>query len=236
MDEDGGTASGRAPGEIDWRRWHAGYDDPGSALSRRLEIVRSHIAAALDRLPPGRWQVVSLCAGDGRDLLGVLERHPRRRDVGGVLVELDPELSAAGRLAYAAAGVHGVELRTGDAADPAHYRGLAADLLLVCGVFGNLTDAGVLALVDRLPALCRPGCTVVWTRHQRPPDLTPAIRAALGRAGFEELAFEPLETSWGCVGAARWRGDVAPPLGDRPLFEFVADVDQEWQAEPPLRP
>jgi hypothetical protein len=33
--------------------------------------------------------VISLCAGQGRDLLGVLADHPRREDVRARLVELD---------------------------------------------------------------------------------------------------------------------------------------------------
>ncbi len=232
---------------IDWRKWHAAYDDPESALSRRLTVVRAEIQAALDRLPPGTWRVVSLCAGDGRDLLGVLEGHPRRHDASGLLVELDPVLSQAGRDACKAAGIERIEVRTGDASDASHYLGWPADLLLVCGVLGNLTEDGVFALIDRLPSLCAPGATLVWTRHRRPPDLTPKIRAALADAGFAEIAFHSLKTSWGCVGSARWPGTGAgtprarpgagtpsarPPAGtpgDGRLFEFVADVAQDWQ-------
>lgn len=214
---------------MDWKQWHRGYDDPASALSRRLEVVRREIAAALDRLPDGAWQAVSLCAGDGRDLLGVLATHRRRRDVRGLLVELDPALAEAGRRAYAGAGISGVEVRTADAGDAAQYRGWRADLLLVCGVLGNLTDDGVFALLDRLPALCAPGCTVIWTRHRRPPDLTPGIRAALSGLGFEELAFEPLDASWGSVGSARWPVEEAPAPGTGRLFDFVPDVAQHWQ-------
>ena len=218
---------------MDWRDWLRDYDDPSSALSRRLLIVQAEIRAALDRLPSRPWQVISLCAGDGRDLLGVLADHPRRVDVRGRLVERDEQIAEAGRRAYAAAGLAAVEVRTGDAADPTHYRGLAADLLLVCGVMGNLTQDGVLQLIERLPALCAPGCGLVWTRHRRPPDLTPGIRAALGQAGFAEIAFRPVEDSWGSVGSARWEDTRSVrPLGGAPLFEFVADETQAWKEAP----
>jgi hypothetical protein len=192
-------------------------------------VVRAEIEAALDRLPSATWKVVSLCAGDGRDLLGVLEGHPRHLDVRGLLIELDPVLSQTGRDAYRAAGIDGVEVRTGDAGDASHYRGWRADLLLVCGVLGNLTEDGVFTLIDRLPSLCAPGATLVWTRHRRPPDLTPRIRSALADIGFEEVAFHSLETSWGCVGSTRWTGsDAGVTTGGR-LFEFVPDVAQDWQ-------
>jgi integrase len=41
--------------------------------------------------------VISLCAGDGRDLLEALSTHPRRADVHGLLVELDPDIAESAR-------------------------------------------------------------------------------------------------------------------------------------------
>jgi hypothetical protein len=31
----------------DWVEWHRDYDDPGSLLSRRLELVQGHLRAEL---------------------------------------------------------------------------------------------------------------------------------------------------------------------------------------------
>src|SRR5512145_1492983 len=76
----------------DWVQWHENYADPDSTLSQRLKVVRARIAEALDRFPAGPIRVASMCAGDGRDLLGVLEHHPRAGDVSGRLVEWDPRL------------------------------------------------------------------------------------------------------------------------------------------------
>ena len=36
-----------AVSERDWLEWHAPYDDPSSALSRRLEVVQRLLAEAL---------------------------------------------------------------------------------------------------------------------------------------------------------------------------------------------
>ena len=63
----------------DWLAWHAAYDDPSSALSARLRCVRSHLSDAVDRVPAGRVMLVSLCAGQGHDVIGVLPDHPRPR-------------------------------------------------------------------------------------------------------------------------------------------------------------
>ncbi len=44
------------------------------------------------------------------------------------------------------------------------------------------------------PGLCSPGATVIWTRHRRPPDLTPRVRGWFAASGFEEIAFDALGT------------------------------------------
>lgn len=62
-----------------WIQWHTKYEDLSSSLSRRLAVVRKRIAEALDQLPQGNIRAVSMCAGDGRDLLGVLADHPPKR-------------------------------------------------------------------------------------------------------------------------------------------------------------
>jgi len=37
----------------DWVEWHRDYDDPGSLLSRRGELVQGHLRAELERAPAG---------------------------------------------------------------------------------------------------------------------------------------------------------------------------------------
>jgi hypothetical protein len=81
----------------DWYAWHDRYDDPRTGLARRLALVRDRVRAALDEAPPGPLRVISLCAGQGTDLIGPLSRHPRRGDVTARLVELDPRNTAAAR-------------------------------------------------------------------------------------------------------------------------------------------
>src|SRR6185437_3212659 len=75
----------------DWVAWHAAYDAPGSSLSKRLVIVRRHVRAALDACAPGPIRLVSLCAGQGHDVIGALADHPRASDVQARLVELHPD-------------------------------------------------------------------------------------------------------------------------------------------------
>src|SRR5262245_43494417 len=118
----------------DWREWHEEYDDPDSRLTRRLHVVQAYISDALDHMPPGSIRAISACAGEGRDLLGVLATHPRAADVTARLVELDPELAATA----AANAPAGVEVVCGDGSNTTAYAGATpAQLVLICGIFGN---------------------------------------------------------------------------------------------------
>jgi hypothetical protein len=199
-----------------WHEWHTDYADPDSALSQRLRVVQRHIRAALDEAPPGDIRAISMCAGEGRDLLGVLADHPRRADVIARLVEWDPELAARAR---AAAGER-VDVVTGDAAKVANYSGyVPADLVLTCGVFGNIPDEEVRATIAAHPQLCAPGATVVWTRHRGEPDLVPQICQWFADAGFDLVDVTEPDLGFG-VGVHRFTGTPLPLEPDAHLFTF----------------
>jgi len=204
----------------DWARWHDRYDDPASSLSARLEAVQGMICAALDDAPPGPIRVVSLCAGDGRDLAGATADHPRRGDVDAVLVELDPALAARATARLAEAGIAGRVVQ----ADAGHTDAVAgavpADVLLLCGIFGNVTDDDIRATIDAVPQLCAPGATVLWTRHRRAPDVTPAIRGWFDGIGATARAFASVGPGTFAVGAERFGGEPRP-LRPARLFTFV---------------
>ncbi len=206
----------------DWAAWHEAYDDPSSFLNVRLRQVQQRLSEAIGQAPAGPVRLVSLCAGQGRDVIGVLPGHPRRGDVHAVLVESDPRNAEAARRAAAQRGLLQVEVRQADAAAVAGFAdALPADVLLLCGIFGNVSDEDIKFTVEAASAMCRPDGTVIWTRHRRAPDLTPQIRAWFAASGFDELAFDALDTEdrLMTVGANRLRRATAG-LPDRPLFTF----------------
>jgi hypothetical protein len=201
-----------------WQEWHRAYDDTDSLLARRLTIVQRCIADALDATPPGRVRVVSMCAGEGRDLLGVLADHPRADDVTGRLVELDPELAQRARAAAPAR----IEVRCSDASTTSAYEGaVPADLVLVCGVFGNIADDDIARTIRTLPSLCAPGATVIWTRHRRPPDRTVLARETFAAAGFQEVVFEAPDGFLFGVGVDRLVSDPPRFEAGVEMFAFV---------------
>lgn len=206
---------------MDWHAWHDTYDRADSPFVQRLATVQDRIRDALDHAPAGPLTALSVCAGQGRDLIGALTGHPRRHDVRARLVELDERNAAAARRAAEAAGLPGVEVVVGDAASTDHYLDVApADLVLFCGVLGNITDADVERTLDHATRLCRTGGTVVWTRNRKAPDLVPRVCAWLEERGFERLwVSEPGLVQ--AVGAHRFTGVSRQlPRGGR-MFTFV---------------
>jgi len=164
-------------GVRDWVAWHREYEDPSSSLSARLRRVRYHLSRAIDRAPAGPVSLVSLCAGQGRDVIGVLPGHPRQDEVHAVLIEADATNVALARRAAADAGLAQVDVRQADASLVTSFAdALPACVLLLCGIFGNVSDRDIQRTVEAAPTLCRPGATVIWTRHRRPPDVTPGHR------------------------------------------------------------
>jgi Putative methyltransferase len=201
----------------DWVRWHEDYADPSSTLSRRLEIVRRHIGDFLDDRPQETVVVVSACAGQGRDLIGVLRSRSDAARVRATLLEYDPRNVGAAR--RAATGLSTVDVRRADAGDLGSYPE-PADLLLMVGVFGNIDDTDVRRTVAALPHLCQPAATVIWTRSRRHPDLTGSIRGWFAAAGFAEDAFDAPDDALFSVGVHHLtRAPTAPPPTGR-LFTF----------------
>jgi hypothetical protein len=209
--------------EDHWVEWHRAYDREDSRLRKRLAIVQAQIRDALEQCAPGPIRIISVCAGQGHDLIGALEDHPRAPDVRARLVELHPQNC---ELALAAAP-SGVDILCGDASLTASYDGaVPADIVLANGVFGNISDADIVKTIETLPSPCAPGATVTWTRHRREPDLTPQIRHWFETAGFTEVAFEGPEGFIFGVGVNRL-AKPPEPFRETKMFEFLGS-DQNW--------
>jgi hypothetical protein len=206
----------------DWVAWHEPYDDPESPLSRRLAIVQVLLHEAIAGHAGDRLRILSLCSGDGRDVLPVAGRLRDRTVVSGRLIEAEPTLARQARARAALERLDGIEVVCGDAARTSNHRGaIPADLVVACGIFGNLSDEDVDRFIDALPLFCAENGSVVWTRHRRQPDRTPAIRDRFAAAGFDERAFVSPGPEQFSVG---WHQRTAGPAeGDLPesLFAFV---------------
>lgn len=210
-------------GGKDWVAWHREYEtDPGRA--RRLEVVRNLLSAALDGCPAGPIRLVAACAGDGRDVRGVLASHPRARDVRARLLEIEPALVAQGKAEAARQRLPQVEFLEADASEASSYVGIVpAEVVMFCGVFGNLSDLDVRKVVRTLPELCSSSAFVLWTRSRAEPDLTVRIRSWFEETGFHEVDFVPVPDSLASAGLHRLVSAPRPLSWEGRLFSFVPD-------------
>ena len=214
----------------DWYAWHDRYNNPATGLARRLAIVQDRVRAALDEAPPGPLRVISLCAGQGADLIVPLAGHPRRGDVTARLVELDPRNAEGARRLAAEAGLDKVEIVIGDAAVTSAYDGMVpADLVLACGLFGNLTDADIEATAGYCRQLCATGGVVIWTRGRWEPDLSPRVCDWFEERGFVRVWLSDI-TDPGFrhrIGVHRFTGTPVPLERDAVMFTFVGHDNEK---------
>lgn len=212
-----------------WYEWHDLYNSD-ARLQQRLQIVREYIWSAIDASPPGIIRVVSACAGDGRDLLGTLASHPRKSDVHGRLVELNPELAQQGQDKIESAGLsQQLEFVNGDATNSSSYIGaVPADIIIVCGIFGNLdSESELKRLIGNLPKLAKKGSFAIWTRgHTDGIAHSETVRKVFREAEFEEVNFRLTLTGDMGVGIHRYLGEGLPLPQNQQLFVFSGAPDK----------
>jgi hypothetical protein len=148
-----------------WSGWPSrAYRKP--RFQERLQAVQEQFANCLEMATPGKVQVISICAGDGRDVIGTLRTHRRRNDVEAWLVELDLQSVSEGAEHATREGLaDSLHFLNADATDYTTYRDIApADIVLACGVWGHVPAQERPGFVDALSQLCRPASMVLWTR------------------------------------------------------------------------
>jgi hypothetical protein len=210
---------------MEWVKWHENYKASPS-LKARLLIVREHLSRCFDSQPPGVIQVLSICAGDARDLIGLLATHPRKMDIKAYLIEDNAELVENGRKVIVEAGFEEqLQFVVADATISSTYLGLApVDIVLMAGVFGNLRSEEVARLIGSLGLLCKGGGYVIWTRHRRLHNglnQIALIRRLFSESDFEEVLIEDTSDDGFTIGSHRYKGAGQVLRGGIKLFKFT---------------
>lgn len=218
-----------------WIEWHGQYGEPGSSLARRLAVVQDAVTKAINdalgTADPSRrsgdLRIISMCAGDGRDVLPVAARSERGRQAHIVLVELNELLCAQARATATGLSLPAVEVRCADAGlVDVYLDAVPAQVLLCCGVFGNVSLEDVRRTVEHLPSLLAAGGFVIWTRGRGTGATDPSeeVRDIFASNGFAEISFVAPDDAGYRVGVHQLPAGTlpAPPLcaGIR-LFQFV---------------
>ena len=208
-----------------WDTWHDAYDDPGSDLAQRLVAVQRRPSGhAIDEAPPGAVRVISACAGQGHDVIGVLKTHPRASAVQALLVESDDHNVGVARAGIAASGITGVDVLQADAGFTGPYRdAVPAHVLMLCGISGNVSDG-------RSPQDREQRVQAVRASRHGLMDVSPSvsrsqprrIREWFAEAGFAEFAFDSPGPDRFGLGAVRLAVPPLPYASDLRLFTFAA--------------
>src|SRR5260370_36205144 len=93
-------------------------------------------------------------------------------------------------------------------------------VVVVWGVFGNMTEEDVRRTIGYCAQLCAHGGTVVWTRGRWEPDLLPQICDWFAERGFEPLWVSDPALGWG-GGAHRFAATPAPLERGARVFTFT---------------
>lgn len=210
---------------IDWNHWYKDYETSPS-LRVRLKLVSEQIALMLHECPPGPIKILSLCAGDGRDVLSALHQHPRQADVSATLVDNHPESLARGR---EMAAQHNLSAQTNfiaaDAGLAQTYEGIGhADLVLLSGFLGHLRHEDALKLISRLPMLAKNGGSVIWSRHillHDGAEQVTRLRREFRKHHFEEIHFDTTAEDGFAIGRVRFLGRSTPLDVTQKFFDFV---------------
>lgn len=206
----------------DYEKWHEEYSDPESDLSERLRVVQGFLNQSLDR-HEGPVRLLSCCSGDGRDVVGVLSRRVDADRVSATLLEVHPSIAQRARAAADRLAAGLVEVRMTDAGNTDAYIGAApADVVLLVGMFGNVSAADQARTIAATPQLCRPAGTVIWSLGGGHGGRSEQLRRLFAEAGFAELHYRSLSTaSGGTVGVMRYDGPARTLTAGQPLFTFV---------------
>lgn len=103
-------------------------------------------------MTPTTTRLLSLCAGDGRDVIRVLAGRVSSPSVAAVLIDSDPTLAARATAAARDAGLGSVQVRCADAGDVGSFADVVpVDVLMVCGIFGNIDHAAIKNMIEAIP-------------------------------------------------------------------------------------
>jgi hypothetical protein len=209
---------------MDWATWHDLYE-VSTPLKERLMAVRAQIAAAAAKIPGQSWHLVSICAGDGRDVIGTFAAADARQEVHATLIESHPELVTRGQAAVEQLGLaRRITFRCADATQSSTYVDMRpAQIIVLSGVFGNLKERDVQRLIAALPSLCERDASVIWTRSlfDDGAKATQLIRQCFVAADFTEEVVVRTPLGLFAVGTHAFRGVRRPLPVNKTLFEFT---------------
>ena len=95
-------------------------------------------------------------------------------------------------------------------------------MVLLVGIFGNISDNDLNQTVAAAPQLCSSGATLLWSRGRDLNDRDRGVRQAFADVGFAEPDYIARDLdSRPALGAMRYQGEPQPLVPARQLFTFL---------------
>ena len=197
--------------------WHDNYEDETSTPYKRTLIVKKLIADYL--INKNNITILSICAGQGRDVLTSLNA-----DTCAYLIDVDKECVDYAQSYVNKNDLYNVFVIEADASLISTYIDNnipKADLILICGVFGHLSLEDINITAQSLKQLIKPNGSVIWTRHKFDNDITKEVRDLFELAGYQEEAFiSPKEEPFS-IGMYKLIQDTIEPIYDLKMFDYI---------------
>lgn len=206
-----------------WPKWHEGYEIEDSFLHQRLQDVKRVLVRSIREFDrPVR--IISVCAGQGRDVIEVLRDDPSLNVKDAYLFEIDPENVAFGENLVSHYRLNNVNYVIGDASITSVYKEFVpTDILMLCGIFGNVSQADIKTTLKAATTLLVRGGVVIWTRHRGEPNIVPEIQIWAKDLDFHEIELiAPPETLY-AVGSNRYLGPAKKFEAQIKMFEFMTN-------------
>jgi hypothetical protein len=192
--------------------------------SLRLAEVQGHLGECFAAYSTRPIRLLSVCAGDGRDVMGAMISHNVQGQVVAWLVEQNLRSVNRGTTQSRRLGLQDtVKFLHADATLYDTYRNIApSDIVLLSGVWGHVPASDRPRLVQALASFCKPGGMVIWTR---------ALANGVSRMDEIQIEFaSPLwelvcasitsDKCWGVVSQRYCGPQIRPASGGR-IFQFA---------------
>jgi hypothetical protein len=218
---------------VNWLRSHNrsnhwnGWSDSAyrkQSYQHRLLLVQQHLSECLDNAPPGIIRIVSLFAGDGRDVLGVINTHPRRSDVLATFIEQSSPAVASGFRRAAELGLaSATTFLNKDATEYEAVQGITpANIILLCGVWGHVPHDDRAQLIQAVTSLCTPNGRLIWTRGiSKGIAKLEQIEGLFARTQWEKVQIRITPGNQWAVATYRFLGTPLPRPKSGQIFHFM---------------
>lgn len=173
-----------------WTEWHENaYNNTNSLAYQRTEIVKNLINKYLYEINKN-VVIVSIGAGQGRDILSVLKERKDNNRIFTYLIDTDMECLDYAKNYAEKNNIINVNVVNIDGSLTENYKDIPkADLIIFCGMMNQKNTEEVKSLANNMKFLCNEDAQIIWSRHGYDEDYSTSFRNVFNENFYKELDF-----------------------------------------------